>query len=845
MKTNEKYKITGMSCAACQARVEKAVSSLDGVKNCSVSLLTNSMVIDRDEKLSPKDIEKAVKASGYGASLLKEKETTLLSKDNEVGKLLFILIFSIIFLIPLFYLSMGYMNGWYIFNLEKYPIDLASIELVLASVIVGINNRFFRNGFKAIFHGGPNMDTLVALGSGIAYIYSLIIYILMIVNYNNSSEVMRLSMNITFETAGMVVTLITIGKLLEAYSKGKTTNAIKKLLELRPNIAHKYVHGTTIDVDSNELLINDLYLVKPGELFPADGIIVKGFTSIDESSLTGESIPVDKHEGDLTRTGTINLNGSIVCKATAIGKDTTIAKIAEMVEIASSTKTKIARLADKISLFFVPSVIGIALLTFGLWMLLGGNFVATHDLNVSLLSYSISRGISVLVISCPCALGLATPVAIMVGNGKGARNGILFKSAHILEETGKVDIVVFDKTGTLTIGRPTVREIFFDKITKEEFLNYVYSLEANSNHPYGKAIVEYAKEKNSSLLEVKNFEDIPGIGVKGLINDEEMMIVKEDYLLTNGIKNPFIKESDSLKKNGTTQVYLLINDQVKGMISLSDEIRKDADKTVKLLKDIGITPIMLTGDNELSARSIASQAGINDVISNVLPEQKYEVVKKLQEQGKVMMIGDGINDSIALSQADIGVAISKGSDIAIESADIVLTKDSLVDIYASIILSRKTLLNIKENLFWAFLYNIIMIPIAAGAFSGVGLYKLAPWMGSAAMSLSSVTVVLNALRINLYNIYKERKHSQKRRIEYKPIELEKERSVMKIKVEGMMCMHCVAHVKSALEKLDGVTNVNVTLETGLAEITTSKEISDEQIKTAIEDSGYKVVNIER
>ncbi len=841
MIKNEKYKVEGMSCAACQARVEKAVNSLNGVKACSVSLLTNSMIIDREESLDISDVENVVKKAGYKAKLLKNKEDTLLQKNNETKKLLIILIVSFVFLIPLFYLSMGYMNGWYIFSLENYPLIVSIIELVLATIIVGLNYRFFVSGIKAIFHGGPNMDTLVSLGSGVAYIYSLIIFILMIVNKDNSGELMRLSMNTTFETAGMVPTLITVGKLLESISKGKTTNAIKSLIKLRPNTAHKYEDGNTINIPSENLKIGDLFMVKPGELFPVDGIISQGYSTIDESSLTGESLPLDKKENDLIKSGTINLTSTLIVKATAVGEDTTISKIIKMVEDASTTKAKISRLADRISLVFVPSVIGISLITFIVWMFIGNQFVASHNLEMTGLSYALSRAISVLVISCPCALGLATPVSIMVGTGKGAKNGILFKNAQTLEETGKVDIVIFDKTGTLTKGKTKVVSYFGE----QEALVYAYSLEKLSNHPYGKAICEYSSNKQIKSFPCKDFKEISGIGLEGTIEGKKVLIVKESLIKEKGFSNSFMNEFTSIKGKGLTPIGIVVNNRVIGVLALGDELRSDAIDIITSLNKLGITTVMLSGDNESTARAIAKQIGLKHVYANLLPNQKYEVIKELQKQGKVMMVGDGINDSVALTQADIGIAIGKGSDIAIESADIVLAKDSLMDIYAATRLSKRTILNIKENLVWAFVYNLVMIPIAAGVFSGLGLYKLAPWMGSMAMALSSVTVVVNALRLNLTRIYKQPKNKKKQRIIYVEPISKGEKGNMKVYVEGMMCEHCVNRVKNALLKIDGISEATVTLKTGVAELKTSKDIKDDLIKTAIENDGYKVAKIVR
>lgn len=830
----EKYKITGMSCAACQSRIEKGISKLDGVKSCNVSLLTNSMEIEKDDSLSAKDIEENVSKLGYKAELVNKKDNSFLNENNETKKLLIIFIISLVFLVPLFYLSFTYMNGLYCFGLEKHPLRFTGIIFILSSIIVFVNYRFFVNGTKALFHGGPNMDTLVMMGTGISYIYSFVIMIIMVVTKSNLHHH---SMNLVFETSGMIPTLITIGKLLESISKGRTTNAIKSLLELRPKIAHLVKDDKVTDISSDDININDTVLVKPGEYFPIDGIIVEGYSSIDESSLTGESLPIDKNVGDLVRTGTINLNGQLVVKTTATGEETTLNKIVQMVITASGTKTKISRLTDKISNIFVPVVTGISLVVFVLWLIFGKGFVETHSLSSSVVTYAISRAISVLVISCPCALGLATPVAIMVASGKGARNGILYKSAEVMEKCGQIDIAVFDKTGTLTEGRPSIKEFLVNDIDENELLSIVYSIESKNNHPYGKAIVEYSKDKNIKDIAITNYKDLPGYGVEGSINKDKVLIVKESYLNENGIKNVFDKHID-----GATSIYVLINNKVKGLFIIEDTIREDAITLINNLKSIGISTVLLTGDSSSSANKIGDFLGVNQVISNVLPNQKYEVIKELQKQGKVLMIGDGINDSVALTQADVGIAIGKGSDIAIESADVVLAKDSLLDVYGAIRLSKIARRNIIENLFWAFFYNVIMIPIAAGSLSLVGIYNLPPYLAALAMSLSSITVVLNALRINLYNIYKIK--TNKQRIEYKQIEIEQERNkLMKIRVDGMMCEHCKKRVEDALKKIDEVISAEASLTEKSATFTISKDINESIIKAAIEDSGYTYLGI--
>ena len=825
----EKYKITGMSCAACQARIEKGVSSLKGISSCNVSLLTNSMEVEKDNALSSEEIINNVTKIGYKAELITKRNDQELLKNKETLSLSIILGISLLFLIPLFYLSLTYMNGWYCFGLEKHPLLFVEICFGLATIIVAVNYRFIINGTKAIFRGGPNMDTLVMMGTLISYIYSFVVMIIMLVTREN---LMERSMNIVFETSGMIPTLITIGKLLESISKGKTTNAIKALIELKPKIAHLVINNEIKDISSDDVKVNDIVLVRPGEYFPVDGIVVEGYSSVDESSLTGESLPIDKSVNDLVRTGTINQNGQLLVKTIKTGEETTLNQIIKMVLEASSTKSKITKLTDKISTIFVPSVIGISLITFSLWLIFGKNFIISHSLSNNLLTYSISRAISVLVISCPCALGLATPVAIMVASGKGARNGILFKNASVLEKTGQIDIAVFDKTGTLTIGKPVVTSCYLNNIDEHTLLSYVYSLEIKNNHPYGKALLDYSKKDNPDIFKTESYENIPGYGIKGNIQNNEILIVKESYLKENNIINPFINV-----ENDGTQIVVLINNEVKGLFVVSDVVREDAIKLIENLKKIGISTVLLSGDSYSSTKKIADYLGVNQFISNVLPNQKYKVIKQLQEQGKVLMVGDGINDSVALTQADVGIAIGKGSDIAIDAADIVLAKDSLLDIFGAINLSKIAKRNIIENLFWAFFYNIIMIPIAAGALSFTGLYKLPPYLAALAMSLSSITVVLNSLRINLYNVYKS--SPKKMRINYQQISLESESKTIAIGVDNMMCEHCKARVENTLRNVDEVDNVTVSLENKSATINLTSEIDEDKLKAAIEGSGYK------
>ena len=748
MILDEKYLISGMSCAACSARVDKAVRSLKGVKEVNVNLLTNSMVVSYDEKfLSSEKIITAVTKAGYGASLIEIDSTTSpISKDElvdrETPKLLKRLIISLIILIPLFYLGMGYMLNWPLGQLVNYPYILAIIELVLSLSIIVINNKFFVSGTKAVLHGSANMDTLVMLGSGVAFIYSTAMTIILIAQTSQGADLEALSMtmmNISFETAGMVPTLITIGKTLESYSKGKTTNSIKALMDLSPKTALIIRDNQEIEISLEEVKLDDIFIVKPGMSVPVDGEVISGYSSIDESMLTGESLPIDKTVGDLVKSATINQNGVLTCKAIRVGNSTTINQIIQSVEKAANSKAKISKLADRISGIFVPAVIGIALVVFICWLIFGKDFVSTHsDIHSSLLSYSIERGIAVLVISCPCALGLATPVAIMVGSGKGARNGVLYKNAESIEETGKIDYMILDKTGTITRGKPVVTDVVSD-IDEDELLSIAYSIENNSSHPLALAVINYAKERNIQLKDIQEFETINGKGLIGKLNKDKILAGNISLVKENGVnidnKLDIINE---LSSQGKTPLLFAINNKLVGVIAVSDVLKEDSKEAIEKIKGLGIIPIMLTGDNALSASYIAQKVGIDYFISDVLPEGKLEVIEKIKKYGKVMMVGDGINDAIALTSADIGVAIGQGSDVAIDSANIVLMKSSLMDAYASIRLSQYVYLNIKENLFWAFFYNLIMIPIATGVFSTLGLYKLAPWMGSAAMALSSL-----------------------------------------------------------------------------------------------------------
>ncbi len=844
-----------MSCASCVSHVEKAVKKVPGVKEVDVSLLTNSMLVTYDSPANPHEITNAVKNAGYEAklSLSKEEKTSSLEdelKDKETPILLRRLIASVILLIPLFYFGMGYMNmswGWPLGVIGENPLMFGLLEGILALIIMIINKKFYISGTKALFHGGPNMDTLVALGSGVAFIYGVVIMFIMssFVSSNGVEyeKLMHYSMCLTFETAGMVPTLITIGKTLESFSKGKTTNALKSLMNLAPKEAHVLRENTEIDILAEEVLRDDIFLVRPGESFPVDGLILKGTSSVNESALTGESMPIDKKEGDHVSSGTINVNGALTCKATNVGNETTIHKIIQMVENAANTKTKISALADKISGIFVPTILAISLIVLVCWLIFGKGVVETLP-NDDLVTYAFNRAISVLVIACPCALGLATPVAIMVGSGKGAKNGILFKNAISIEETGKLDFIVLDKTGTITKGNPAVKDIYpFNNINEEELISFAYSLENKSEHPIAKAIKNKAITLKLQLKEVEYYKALPGFGLEATLDGETCLAGNLKLFEERGLTNEeLIHVVTEFSLEGKTPLIFSKGKEVLGVIAIADEIKEDSAEAIKEFKELGIVPIMLTGDNENTAKRIAKDAGLDYFVSNLLPDGKLKIIKELQKYGKVGMIGDGINDAPALTQADIGIAIGAGSDIAIDSANVVLMKSSLKDASAAIRLSRHTFLNIKENLFWAFFYNFVMIPIAAGALTGFGLNSLKPWYGAAAMAISSVTVCLNALRINLFNPYDSRKHKRKSKKEF-PADIFNEggKNMTKtLKIEGMMCEHCVAHVKSALEKLNGTSNVEVSLKEKKATLEVDNVTDDELIK-AVEEAGYKVI----
>ena len=851
----KQYTVTGMSCAACSARVEKAVSKVDGVSACSVSLLTNSMGVEGDADSAA--VIRAVEEAGYGAALkeadreaghnaesIREQEKAL--EDKETPKLKKRLFSSIGFLTVLMYFSMGHMMlGWPLpAFFEGNHVAMGLVQLLLTIMIMVINQKFFISGFKSLLHRAPNMDTLVAMGSSAAFLYST--YALFAMTdaqvKGDMAGVMKYMDEFYFESAAMILTLITVGKMLEAHSKGKTTDALKGLMKLAPQKAVLLIGGEEKEVPIDQVKKGDLFMVKPGENIPVDGIVVKGSSAVNEAALTGESIPVDKAEGDEVSAATINQSGVLTCEAVRVGEDTALSRIIQMVSDAAATKAPIARIADKVSGIFVPAVIAIAAVTFLVWILAGQSF-----------GYALARAISVLVISCPCALGLATPVAIMVGNGMGARNGILFKTAASLEETGKTEIVVLDKTGTITKGEPRVTDILpAEGVPEERLLTLAYSLEKNSEHPLAGAVIAYAGEKQLRAEEVTEFQALPGNGLLG--RSREGLLTGGSFAYISS-KIPLSADTEEKVKQlageGKTPLLFGLDNQFLGMIAVADVVKEDSMEAVKELTDMGIRVIMLTGDNERTARAVAARAGITEVIAGVLPDGKEQVVRSLKEEGRVAMAGDGINDAPALTRADVGIAIGAGTDVAIDAADVVLMKSSLKDIPAAVRLSRATLRNIHENLFWAFIYNIIGIPLAAGVWIPLFHWQLNPMFGAAAMSLSSFCVVTNALRLNLFKVYdsshdrKQKSRTAEESIKNKNIKKEEGNEMKKtMKIEGMMCGHCEAAVKKALEAVDGVESALVSHEKGSAEVTLTKEVADDVLKKAVEDKDYKVTAID-
>lgn len=818
----KQYNITGMSCAACANRIEKTVAHINGVESCSVSLLTNSMGVEGTA--SSESVIQAIENIGYGASekgVEKVKDDSLV--DHETPKLKKRLITSLVFLLLLMYLSMGHMMWkWPVPSFLENHVSLAVTEMLLTIIILVINKAFFINGYKSLFQLSPNMDALVALGSSAAFGYSLVVLYLMIdaMSQGQMMKVMSLGHDLYFESAAMIPTLITVGKMLEAMSKGRTTDALKSLMDLAPQTAVIIRDNKEVTVGIDEVNKGDLFIVRPGENIPVDGVIIEGSTAIDESALTGESIPVDKTVNDTVSGATLNQSGFIKVRATRVGEDTTLSQIIQMVSDAAATKAPIAKKADQVSGIFVPVIIGIALVTFIVWMILGKS-----------IGFSIARAISVLVISCPCALGLATPVAIMVGNGMGAKHGILFKTSESLEVTGSIDIIALDKTGTITKGTPVVTDVVPYKIEKEVLLNYAASLEKNSEHPLGKAITDYYHGNE----EVKDFKILPGHGLRGLIHDKEVLggSIK---MMEKHIPDDVEIQAKNMAKEGKTPLFFSYDDYYLGMICVADTMKEDSPQAIKEMQNMGIQVVMLTGDNQETAQAIGSKAGVDEVIAGVLPDGKESVIRNLQKQGKVAMVGDGINDAPALTRADIGIAIGAGTDIAIDAADVVLMNSKLTDVTAAIRLSRATLRNIHENLFWAFFYNAICIPVAAGVFITLTGWQMSPMLGAAAMSLSSFFVCMNALRLNTFSMHDASKDIKRKKKEKKTME-------KTLEITGMMCGHCEMAVKKALEAVDGVESADVSHEKGTAVVTLSKEVSNDVLKKTVEDKDYTVTSI--
>ena len=891
----EQYTVTGMSCAACQARVEKAVGKVEGVTSCSVSLLTNSMGVEGTA--APEDIIRAVTDAGYGASLknaapdrgdagaagisakLAAEEEAL--KDHETPKLRRRLILSLGFLLILMYFSMGHMMFGFPLPafFEGNHVAMGLIQMVLAAIVMIINQKFFTSGFRSLFHGAPNMDTLIALGSMAGFVYSTVILFLMTraAADGNEAAVMEYMMEFYFESSAMILALITVGKMLEAYSKGKTTSALKSLMKLAPKTATLVRDGQEVVVPIDEVRKGDIFVVRPGENIPVDGIVLEGTGAVNESALTGESIPVDKEPGSEVSSATLNQSGFLKCEASRIGEDTTLSQIIKMVSDAAATKAPVARLADKISGVFVPVVIGIAVVTFVIWKLLAG----------APLGWSLARAITVLVVSCPCALGLATPVAIMVGNGVGAKNGILFKNAEALQETGNVQIVALDKTGTITSGTPVVTDLVpAGGVTKEQLLEMAFALEQKSEHPLARAVTEYGTARGMKAMEVTEFSALPGNGLKAVLPAAASAAVPapagvsggKPVTLTGGnlkfisamvpVSAEIREAAERLAAEGKTPLFFAEDDRLLGIIAVADTMKEDSAEAIRELRNMGIHVVMLTGDNRRTAEAIGRQAGVSEVIAGVLPDGKEAVIRKLQEHGKVAMVGDGINDAPALTRADIGIAIGAGTDVAIDAADVVLMKSRLSDVSGAVRLSRATYKNILENLFWALIYNTLLIPTAAGAYVHLFGITMNPMLGAAAMSLSSFCVVTNALRLNLLKVHDA---SKDRPLKH-PVQTDSEGKLLgtsepeagengnnhadagnggkgnemtkTMKIEGMMCMHCEATVKKALEKLDGVESAQVSHEAGTAVVTLSADVADDVLKKAVEDKDYTVTGIE-
>jgi len=835
----KQYNVTGMSCAACSTRVEKAVGALPGVTACSVNLLTNSMGVEGD--VSENDIIKAVEDAGYGASpknsVSKEENSNTAREaleDHETPKLRRRLLASLVFLIVLMYFSMGHaMWGWPVPSFfEQNHLAQGLLQLLLSVIIMVINQKFFISGVKSLLHKAPNMDTLVALGSGASFVYSTYALFAMsdAVTKGNADLAHQYMHEFYFESAAMILTLITVGKMLEARSKGKTTDALKSLMELAPKTATLLRDGEEVTVSIEEVQIGDEFVVRPGENIPVDGIVIEGNGAVNEAALTGESLPVDKEVGHKVSAATVNQSGFLRCKATGIGEDTTLSQIIQMVSDAAATKAPIAKIADKVSGVFVPIVISIAVVTCIIWLLAGETF-----------GFAIARAISVLVISCPCALGLATPVAIMVGSGMGAKHGVLFKTAVSLEEAGKTQIIALDKTGTITSGKPQVTDIYpANGIEEKELLSYAYSLECKSEHPLAHAIVEKAKEEHIVAKKMVEFSILPGNGLVARYEGQSVYggngkFVEEQ--LHHKINQEMLVYADKVAEEGKTPLFFGKEESLLGIIAVADTIKEDSPEAIRQLKGMGIHVVMLTGDNETTAKAIGTQAGVDEVIAGVLPDGKEQVIRQLKNKGKVAMVGDGINDAPALTRADTGIAIGAGTDVAIDAADIVLMKSRLTDVAAAIRLSRATLRNIHQNLFWAFFYNAIGIPLAAGLWIPIFGWELNPMFGAAAMSLSSFCVVTNALRLNLFDVYRADRD--------KKIKQKREEKMMEktIHIEGMMCPHCSGRVQEALEGMAEIANAVVSHETGTAVVTLAADVADEVLTKVVVDAGYKVTGI--
>lgn len=849
----EQYQVTGMSCAACSARVEKAVSHVPGVTSCSVSLLTNSMGVEGSA--SPQDIIKAVEEVGYGASLKgADSQQSSASQaaealaDHETPILKKRLIASVGFLLVLMYFSMGHMMWdwpvpqWF----EHNHVAMGLLQLLLAGIVMVINQKFFISGFKSLWHRSPNMDTLVALGSMASFVWS--VYVLFAMTgaqvSGDMAAVENYMMDFYFESAAMILTLITVGKMLEARSKGKTTDALKSLMKLAPKTAVVIRNGQETTIPVEQVHKGDIFVVRPGENIPVDGVVLEGTSAVNESALTGESIPVDKAAGDMVSAATVNQSGFIRCEASRVGEDTTLSQIIKMVSDAAATKAPIAKIADRVSGIFVPAVITIAVITTIVWLLTGQTF-----------GYALARGISVLVISCPCALGLATPVAIMVGNGMGAKNGILFKTAVSLEETGKVQIVALDKTGTITSGQPEVTDILpAEGFSEEQLLTLAFSLEQKSEHPLAKAVLKKAEERKLHAYEISDFQALPGNGLSGIMNSQTLMGGSMKFISSRvSVPDSLKQQAEHLAEQGKTPLLFASDNKLAGIIAVADVIKEDSPQAVKELQNMGIQVVMLTGDNEKTARAIGKQAGVDEVIAGVLPDGKESVIRSLKEQGKVAMVGDGINDAPALTRADIGIAIGAGTDIAIDAADIVLMKSRLSDVPAAIRLSRATLRNIHENLFWAFFYNVIGIPLAAGVWIPIFGWTLNPMFGAAAMSLSSFCVVTNALRLNLFKVHdasRDKKIKQAVSIlpekDYNESNKEKETTSMvkiTVNVEGMMCPHCEAHVNEAIKAAFQAEDVVSSHEKKTTVFTSPEHVDEDKIREVIKNAGYEVTGI--